>query len=135
MLALPLAASGVLSGCGSGSGNRVSAWVESIERTCDYSEKEYVDYGAGEISYVSETKRKYDCSTDSKFLAIKRGETPNMRLYGHATVIVRYVDPKNHREQQAWIRIDALDPAFYSLVPGQDLRVRIDPRDSSKAYL
>jgi hypothetical protein len=134
LLPLGLGGLAMLSACGSNN-PRIVAKIERIERSCQYDETEFEDHGAGERKFVSRTVRKYDCSDDPKFLAVKTGRDKNFRAIGHATAIIRYTSPVDQKQHQAWIRIDASRREFYTLEAGQEVRVRIDPKNSSQAYL
>lgn len=129
-----LAATLALAGCGVPA-QRVTARIERIERNCIFDETLYRDNGQGQRDTVRVTERKLECNDDPTFLAIRSGRKPNMRLFGHATVIVRYTSPTDRQQHQAWIRIDAADRAFYTLDVGQEVKVRLDRNDGSIAYL
>ena len=121
-----------LAACGSASPS-VVAQVQAIQRNCGYTRTE--------TTYMGDTKTgsstsniKKDCSEDPEFRKIKLG-TSDMRLSGEADVFLRYQMPGDEYAHSAHVVIPASDDLFYSLQVGQDLRVRIDPTDSDKAYL
>ena len=123
----------LLAACGP-RGTYITAVVERVERSCEYTETAKTrdrDTGA---TTRSSTKRNLDCSSDPAFLKIKRGDR-SKRLYGHATAIVRYTSPQDQKPHQAWVKIDSKDRHFYSLDAGQQVQVRVDPEDPSVASL
>ena len=121
-----------LAGCGA-SGTRVTAKIEAIQRNCGYTQTE-TNYRGDTITGRSVRDVKKDCSEELAFQKIKRGKS-NERLSGEADVFVRYKLPGDEYAHSAHVVVSARDKRFYTLEPGQDVKVRIDAQDSNKAYL
>lgn len=129
---IPLAAAVSLSACGP-SQPKILAKVEAIQRNCGYTVTETKYRGSSKVG-SSKRDAKMDCSEDFAFQQIKAGKS-DKTLTGEADVFVRYQLPGDSSSHSARLKIPARNDLFYSLEVGQDLPVRIDPENSSNAYL